>query len=216
MDTRLLYSLVIIGIVSAAAGAGTFAFFNDTETSTNNTFTSGVIDVDVDGQNPWNKTYTINDMKPSYRKWLNFTVHNNGTNPAYIWKHINVTDQVNGAETEPELDADPTGTVNDLENVTTFDLQLRLEEGPDVYIITDAEGVKVGNVSSYWIPLDADPTTPEMDPLMPSQNLHVGQSFHMDSDAGNEYQGDKMTFDEEILATQVNAPEPTPVWVLND
>lgn len=38
-------SILAIGIAAAMLGAGTFAYFSDTETSSGNTFTAGTIDL---------------------------------------------------------------------------------------------------------------------------------------------------------------------------
>ena len=58
MNKNILISLSVIGAVAAIVIGGTIAYFSDTETSTGNTLTAGVIDIVVDGQNPWNKTYS--------------------------------------------------------------------------------------------------------------------------------------------------------------
>ena len=49
MNTKILVSVLIIGLTAAAIGGGmTGAFFSDTETSSGNTFTAGAIDLKVD------------------------------------------------------------------------------------------------------------------------------------------------------------------------
>lgn len=49
MDTKILASLMTIGIASAGLGYGTYAYFSDTETSTGNIFTAGSIDLLLNG-----------------------------------------------------------------------------------------------------------------------------------------------------------------------
>jgi len=54
---RILFSLMALAAVLSVAGAGSFAYFSDTETSTGNTFTAAVppIEVEIDikpGSNP--------------------------------------------------------------------------------------------------------------------------------------------------------------------
>jgi predicted ribosomally synthesized peptide with SipW-like signal peptide len=51
---KIIKSLFIILAVSAAAGYGTYSFFSDTETSTENTFTAGNIDLTVDSTAHYN------------------------------------------------------------------------------------------------------------------------------------------------------------------
>lgn len=47
---RILFSLMALAAVLSVAGAGSFAYFTDTETSTGNTFTAGewLIEVEID------------------------------------------------------------------------------------------------------------------------------------------------------------------------
>ncbi|AKB29845.1 hypothetical protein MSSIT_3126 [Methanosarcina siciliae T4/M] len=45
LNKRMLLSVLIIGTVAVVAGAGTWAAFSDTETSNNNTFTAGTLDL---------------------------------------------------------------------------------------------------------------------------------------------------------------------------
>jgi len=42
---KVLASLLMIGVVAAMAGAGTFAYYSDTATSVDNTFTAGTLDL---------------------------------------------------------------------------------------------------------------------------------------------------------------------------
>lgn len=59
----LIASMMVIMVASIFAGAGTMAWFSDTETSSENTFTAGTIDITLygsDGQAVW----TMDNMKP--------------------------------------------------------------------------------------------------------------------------------------------------------
>lgn len=51
MNTKILISLLTIGVASAGLGYGTFAFFSDTETATGNLFTAGDLDLTLNGLN---------------------------------------------------------------------------------------------------------------------------------------------------------------------
>lgn len=98
---KIIISLSIIGIVSAIAIGGTMAYFNDTETSTGNTFTAGGIDLTVDSfgafrngvgipNAPWEardltseKFFEFTDVKPGdwFRRSISLHVDNN---PAWV------------------------------------------------------------------------------------------------------------------------------------
>src|SRR6056297_4030525 len=51
---QMLAALGGVGLASAAAGLGTSAYLNDTESFENNTITAGTLDLKVD----WQQTYT--------------------------------------------------------------------------------------------------------------------------------------------------------------
>jgi predicted ribosomally synthesized peptide with SipW-like signal peptide len=70
---KVLFSLLLIGLVAAMAGAGTLAYFFDTETSTGNTFTAGTMDLQIRDftsaesgtwQDGVTATWTLSDMIP--------------------------------------------------------------------------------------------------------------------------------------------------------
>ncbi len=66
---KILISLTVIGIVSAIAIGRTVAYFSDTETSSGNTITAGVLDLKIrDQDEPYRDgvtaTWTATDVKP--------------------------------------------------------------------------------------------------------------------------------------------------------
>jgi len=66
---KILTAIFVVGLVATMAGAGIYAYFTDTETSTGNTFTAGTLDLKV---GDWNEdygdgvtaTWTLSSMKP--------------------------------------------------------------------------------------------------------------------------------------------------------
>ncbi len=71
---KILKSLFTIAIVVVVAVGATQALFSDTEESIGNTYTTGTIDIAVDGENPWvsNNQYSLDDMKPSYTDYIKY------------------------------------------------------------------------------------------------------------------------------------------------
>lgn len=208
MDTKsILVSILMIGVVAMAAGAGTIAYFSDTETSTGNTFTAGIIDIAVDGQNPWNKSYAVaidgdTLLKPCQKGWINFTIANVGNNPLEVWKHIkNVVTHENGV-TEPEeayykehgipLDIGK----NDIDKNITYDLIVN-----DAVKIPQTAGLKISDIECKWIYLGAIPV---------GGRMNVNQSYHLQPEVDNWAQSDKMTFTMELFAQQTTPPGPVP------
>ncbi|GAI22921.1 unnamed protein product [marine sediment metagenome] len=112
---QALLALVAIGLVASLAGAGTMAYFNDTETSEGNTFTAGTLDLKVDGRDdPLPVKISVNDVAPglSSPKWSsNYTwyLKNVGTiKDVKAQMHIVVTKNLENGYTEPEAAVDNT------------------------------------------------------------------------------------------------------------
>lgn len=199
---KILASLLTIGVIMAIAGAGTWAVFTDTEKNTG-TFTSGTIDIAVDGYNPWSEKvgpYQVTGtegcgtgqvttlLKPCYIGYINFPVENVGLNPAKVWLTLNnVVDSNVGPRSEPELEAENDVPKDDISSTIAIDLT-------------------VGN----WqvIPWTADKMLSDTGKIyigefQPGEEKDVSISFHMDINAGNEYQGDQSSFDIVLEAEQL-------------
>ena len=214
MNKKIIISLSVIGIVAAIAIGGTVAYFSDTETSTGNTFSTGVIDIWIDDQNPWTESWTIEDMKPCETGYINFVIQNPGDNPVNVWKHIKniVTDD--GFVTEPEcVDGggvwDPNVQRCDITNYTpkhnlhdwmNYDLSVFVpiadnqDGGWWQTIYKDEDNIRVGSIQSKMIFLGMIPAHGTME---------VTQSYHLIPETTNWAQADTMTFDIEIYAEQL-------------
>ncbi len=127
MKRKLLGSLMTIGIMASMLGASTFAYFSDIETSTNNTFTAGTIDLSA----PYDITYSPEDLKPCQTRYLTLKVHNDGNNEMDVWKHIkNVVCAENGI-TEPEQTYYDTNNINYLIGYWRFEETTPWDGTPD-------------------------------------------------------------------------------------
>lgn len=218
MNKKILLSLSVIAAVATIAVGGTIAYFSDTETSTNNTFSAGTIDIAVNGENPWtsNEEYEIKDMKPGQVDYSNFTIKNVGSNPVNVEKTVSLkqTGQENGIN-EPEClqyggtwDGDSCeGTftpVNNIEDVVNYDLSVKVYTSADeskVYweqVLYKVDGpatdVTIEDINNKAVMLGMIPV---------GGHMNVIESYHMDEDAGNEYQSDAMTFDITLTGTQL-------------
>jgi predicted ribosomally synthesized peptide with SipW-like signal peptide len=193
----------------------TKAFFTDTETSANNTFSAGTIDIAVDNNNPWTrKGYALTDMKPSQTDYIDFVVHNVGTNPVNLYKKLGNFVTSDGGQSESECLAENgswdgeacTNRQNPQDNVDTqirYDLRVELynhnpETGGNPYwretIYQDSDNVRLSALLNKNIYLGMIPA---------GHYLKVMQSYHLDSDTGNEYQGDSLSFDITLTAEQL-------------
>ena len=222
MNKKILISLSVIGAVAAIAIGGTIAYFSDTETSTGNTFTAGTIDISVDNMNPWNETFTLADMKPSYVDYINFEIQNTGSdpNPVDVWKKITVTSETTGVESEPECtegggcwdnsakacDWHSTGCQgtdkNDLSSAIWYDLYVEVLNASSQKVWWQTiypDGVKTiddvyGTDGIKEVYLGMIPA---------GYSMKVTQSYHMKGDTTNWAQGDQMTFDIALRAEQI-------------
>lgn len=75
---KILMSLMAIGLVVGLVGAGTMAYFSDTETSTGNTFTAGTLDIAL-GTSSWSADF--DNMKPGDTVTFTLPVNNEGSLP---------------------------------------------------------------------------------------------------------------------------------------
>lgn len=214
---KVLISLAAIGIVAAIAVGATVAYFSDTETSTGNTFTAGTIDISVDGQNPWTATSTLSvvDMKPSQHEYTEYVIKNVGSNPANVFKKVSNFSEGDGIISEPECVAgggtwtgqcdDNYDPINNISSVVRYDMSVWVyDEDPGVnpqaqpkwwqVIYTDGMGKTLKNLDGVNVLLGMIPE---------GWYMKVQQSYHMDSEANNEYQGDSMSFDITLTAEQL-------------
>lgn len=116
---QTLLALVAIGLVASLAGAGTMAFFNDTETSSGNTFTAGTLDLKVDGKdNPLPVKISVNDVAPGWSSKYEWDLKNVGTiKDVKAQMHIVVTQNLEHGCNEPEAAVDTTPNEGELAGV---------------------------------------------------------------------------------------------------
>ncbi|MDD5402223.1 MAG: TasA family protein [Dehalococcoidales bacterium] len=203
---KKIFGLAISAIlVIALAVGGTLAYFNDTETSTGNVFTAGTIDLEVNNENPWTTTLwaTSEDWKPDQTAAVaQITLENVGTNPMDVWMKITKTGTTTGAlnypvgaavaSSEPEYLAEGgPGSFSAIDDIDTQILYELTVGTTDVITYTDALFISAIDTYYIWIGnIDA------------AETLTVDQNFKLDAAAGNEYQGDDITFTIEFFAQQ--------------
>ncbi|MCK5044634.1 hypothetical protein KAR26_02810 [Candidatus Parcubacteria bacterium] len=198
----------------------TIAYFSDTESNTGNLFETGTIDIHIEGDNfTWTEYAVLDDMKPCYTDYINFTIYNDGSdpNPVNVWKHINVTAELDGVTSEPECteqygiwtegtQGNP-GTCewnshqnkNDISTIIDYDMIVRVYTPGGTLLwwqtIYDKD-VTIAQIHSNQIYLGMIPVDGYM---------KVTQSYHMqDPDHSTNWaQGDTMAFDIEVTGIQL-------------
>lgn len=219
MMKKIILSVAIIGAVAAIVVGATTAYFSDTETSTGNTFTAGTIDIAIDNQNPWTGHYDMPDLKPGETGYINFNIQNVGQNPVNVSKHVGNFVESTGIQSEPECNQgcwdngakacdwhSPGCTSpeekNDVQTQIIYDLSVEVYNSNNVRIwwqsiYTDAEGKMLSAVypdSSTYVALGMIPV---------DGHMMVKQSYHFSPGAGNEYQGDRLSFNMTIKGEQL-------------
>ena len=196
---KILSSLLVISAIVAIVAVGARALFSDTEISTGNTFTTGTIDIAVDGKNPWVSSgeYKMNDMKPSYTDYIEFKVKNVGNNPANLWKTLKNFNTYDVKCVSAETDCN----IHDIDNWINYDLRVELYTSDAATepvwwetIYMDSDNKKIGDLENKAMYLGMIPV---------GWTMKVTQSYHMVENTGNEYQADGMSFDIELYAEQL-------------
>jgi predicted ribosomally synthesized peptide with SipW-like signal peptide len=203
---KIIVSLGIIGAVLAVGAGATNAWLTDTSSAVGNTFSVGTLEMAVN----WSKSipFHFEDMKPSQVAYSNFEIKNVGADPINITKEVENVVTIDPTTNRPECIAEDgtytegegcTGNeqIKDVDAVVQYDLSVK---------VYDPQGVQIWNQTLH----DMDKTISQIMNdgmflgMIPSGwTMKVVESYHMSKDAGNEYQGDTMTFDIVVTGEQL-------------
>lgn len=221
MNRSILVSLVIIGTIAALAGGSTLALFSDTEQSNDNTFATGALDLKIDYQESYNgevvenqsltddpgAIFNLSDVKPGDMGEATISFHV-FDNPAYVNMSLNQTanDEISCTEPEAEAEGGDCGTEGELgENLELLiwydDGDNERQQDEEVIFNGTAEELEQAGLPE-GVALDADPSTPEIEPYENSTTRYVGVRWKLPMDVGNEVQTDEKKFDFEFYAEQ--------------
>lgn len=121
---RILGGLITIGAGSAAAGAGTFALFSDTESNNNNTVDAGTLDLQTGNTNTLN--FSASDIAPTATGTADTDLEKSGTVVADLNVSVPTVDSTEGDNPESEGDTD---TSNGGELANQLELNLWIGTG---------------------------------------------------------------------------------------
>jgi len=210
---KILVSMMTIALVSALIGGGVYAAFSDTESSTDNTFTAGTLDLEVDSENPWASTVlTVGPMVPgATATTVDIDLENLGNIDGDLFMKLIVTGTttgvadyptgVNEATSEPEYLAegatwDPVTKTWDNSGwvaVNDVDSQIDVVANYGGTAITGIDGVKLDSVPAGWTAVTD---------LAASGTLTVTLGGSLVLAADNKYQGDVATVTVEFYLAQ--------------
>ena len=210
MDKRILEAVLVIGLVSLAAGAGTYAYFSDTETSTGNTFTGGTLDLQIKADGNFvdgvTATWTMSNMVPGVSKVNNTVALKNVGIIAADHMEISVSNSFDdpiAEDSDPVLGADGMDEYLEILVLQYDGIDLLTndsddggygvspeETGPKIIDLNDNGYVDLDDLeqqSGEGSNLDDLP----LPPLGFAVDLFMEVQFH--SNAPNDYQGDTTT-----------------------
>lgn len=185
---RVLGGIATLGIAAAAAGAGTYAAFSDTESSNNNQITAGTLDLTVDGGDTPVTVLSVSNAVPGDTgSGSAITLANAGNVDGTLDVSVaSVTSNENGTnDPESASTAESSGTV-ELESAVTVDVSLG---GSSVFSDT------VSNISNGQ-------TLVSGQALNASSSTDFNVSYTVDSNAGNEIQSDSLSLDFDFTLNQ--------------
>jgi len=196
---KILIALLGVLLVAALAGAGTFAYFSDTETSTGNTFTAGTLDLKVDDKDHPNVfAVNIEPMKPGDTDGNTWNVTNSGSIPGDLKLTVSsITDAENSnpeSETNTEDPGDLSGALMvilyvDADNSNSFTTG-------DTELYGNGSG---GKALLSGMPGNYDPGDPGTKGGNP---VRIRLDWELPASTGNEVQGDKASFNIEFRLNQ--------------
>jgi len=117
---KILFSLLVVGVVAGLVGAGTTAFFSDTETSKDNVLQAGAIDLKIDNHSWYNgrfidktsweltdltieKFFDFHDLKPGDWGEDTISIHVDN-NRAWACANVTLTSSHENERIDPEKD----------------------------------------------------------------------------------------------------------------
>lgn len=214
MNTRLLTSIMIIGFVGAGLTSTTMAMFNDTETSADNEFVTGELDLQIDWEESYNgehvetqkltdnpgSIFNLEDLKPGDHGEATVSLHLDD-NPGWVWMNLNQTYDGGYSCTEPEKIAEDgdCGTKGELDEELEFTIwaddgdNVRQEDEKIIFEGTYDELEE--HSTSEGVLLDGNPETDEKEPFPGGETGYVGIKWKLPLDTGNKVQSDAVKFD---------------------
>ncbi len=188
INRKIVTSVLSIGTAGALLVGATFAFFSATDTSTNNTITTGTLNLSITDQNAdtdFESEALGSNWQPGESKLVNFDVKNTGTLP------INIRGFATGAWSLGSLDPQNKVKVTDVArwNGTSFVSILNVPSGITGYFYDTNDGLSTG--------------TPFV--LNTGDRAQYQLTVELDSTAGNDFQGQTFTASLQAEAKQTNA-----------
>jgi len=204
---KVLASLLVIAVVVGLVSAGTWAYFSDTETSSGNTFQAGTIDLVLDETQA--VSMQMPNMKPGDSASGTITVTNVGTLPGSLYITSKYVENDMGGAPDPNMNRHQvakmlliTSLVECGDDVLSLIPDVDADDRKTLYdFVNKADGVVLsdypspGELGTWYLNDD------NMDPNGNEPHWYA-LTLQFDPAAGNDYQGDGITWTLWFLLTQ--------------
>lgn len=223
--SKILISLMTIALVGSMVGGGVYAYFNDLETVTGNTFTAGSLNLDLtdasdDGTESETATWAFSDIAPGDTGGgARLTITNSGSINGYLdLSSANVTnaENYNAATDEAEAvdDADTSDGTGGGELGANLKVQIWIDTDNDG--VVDVNGGLLEEESIYPAAAigQADPgvtgvldniaASYDLDELLAASNTtYIAVLYDLPSATNNAVQGDSATLSFTVELDQI-------------
>lgn len=190
---RVTFAFLVLSVAAVMSSGAIYAYFNDTETSTGNSFTAGTLDLTVNALNPWTTTqFNVDNLAPGDEGYVNLLLFNNGSTTGTLEGRIASITNAPGETYEPEK---AFGT----------DLgELAANMMITVWIDPNGNGKIDGTeTAAYNGYLSAATSGWNLGTLAGGATSKVSIGYQIPPSVGNVIQGDICTFSIEFILTQV-------------
>lgn len=218
MNRRILVSLMVIGLAGAALGSTTMAMFSDSETSHDNVFTAGELDLLIDWEEYYNgehietqeltndpgAIFHLKDVKPGDKGKAVISLHLED-NPGWIWMNMVQTANENLNCPEPQQKAlgvdsaeecPEEGHLGEYLEFTVYTTDASGKLHDDSHIIFQGTADELEEKSfAEGVLLDGDSTTTDAEAFPGGETSYVGVKWNVPLETGNIIQGDSKKFD---------------------
>ena len=189
---KIAIGLIAVAIVAVFTSGAIYAYFNDTESSSGNSFTAGTLDLTVNGQNPWAQTvFSASNLAPGASGVSTMTLANSGSVGGTLTGTILNLNDAPGTTPEPE----PTPDHGEL----SANMQIT------VWVDANHNGVIDGTETAIYSGLlsGANNSAPwALGTLAGGATTYVSISYLIPTTVGNVIMGDICTFTIEYTLTQ--------------
>jgi spore coat-associated protein N len=183
--------LLVIGLV----GVGTYAYFSDTESSTGNTLTAGTLDLNIDGGNTAVITFTASDVAPGDSGTGSSTLANVGTISGELDIATSATTNTPGAGGEFGGGSGELGASAQIAMYLDVDQSDTWTAG-DIGLKSDGTTYSLPTTLDYdEIDDYASETWDAVEAMAASASDDIIVNWQVPTGAGNEIQGDSVSFD---------------------